>query len=210
MKTVSYIQKKWQLHFFEHPIIQIPDLDREGLARLFNELGFKIGAEIGTLRGDYAEVLCKNIPGLKLTCVDPYRAYQIYYNWHTQSELAEAEQIAKRRLEKFDVRFVKDFSVEVAKNVPDNSLDFVYIDASHTYRDVVDDIDSWTKKVRKGGIVAGHDYLRRRSPTMTHIIPAVGGFIQSYNIKPLFLTDRPASLKGRVRDESRSWFFIRQ
>jgi hypothetical protein len=42
---------------------------------------------------------------------------------------------------------------------PDESLDFVYIDANHEYSYVVEDIKLWYPKVKKGGIVAGHDYL---------------------------------------------------
>lgn len=37
-------------------------------------------------------------------------------------------------------------------------LDFVFIDASHTYRDCRHDIEGWSRHVRKGGIVAVHDY----------------------------------------------------
>lgn len=208
MNINDYIVDKYKVDGTKK-IVEILGINRENLAQLFGELGYKKGAEIGTLRGQYAETLCKNIPGLSLMCVDPYQAYQVYVRWHTQRELDEAYQIAQARVKGFDVTFVKDFSVEVAKTIPDESLDFVYIDASHTYRDVVDDVDSWYRKVRRGGIVSGHDYLRRVKPTNTHIIQAVNGFIDSYSIAPLFLTDRPAELKGKVRDESRSWFFVK-
>ena len=40
----------------------------------------------------------------------------------------------------------------------DNSLDFVFIDASHEYEDVKNDILAWLPKVKRGGILAGHDY----------------------------------------------------
>jgi hypothetical protein len=41
----------------------------------------------------------------------------------------------------------------------DNSLDFVYIDANHAYDYVVQDIELWYPKVKKGGFICGHDYL---------------------------------------------------
>ena len=41
----------------------------------------------------------------------------------------------------------------------DNSLDFVFIDANHTFEYVVNDIAEWSKKVRPGGIISGHDFL---------------------------------------------------
>ncbi len=50
-------------------------------------------------------------------------------------------------------------SVEGAKQVPDGSLDFVYIDARHDYESVLEDLNAWFSKVKPGGIFAGHDYV---------------------------------------------------
>jgi hypothetical protein len=44
--------------------------------------------------------------------------------------------------------------------VPDQSVDLVYIDASHGYRAVKQDIKEWLPKVRPGGYITGHDYSR--------------------------------------------------
>ena len=49
-------------------------------------------------------------------------------------------------------------SVEAAKDFEDESIDFVYIDAGHTYKEVYEDLTSWIPKVKKGGFVGGHDY----------------------------------------------------
>lgn len=49
-------------------------------------------------------------------------------------------------------------SWEGAKFYEHASLDFVMIDASHVYEDVSRDIDAWLPKVKKGGVIAGHDY----------------------------------------------------
>ena len=39
-----------------------------------------------------------------------------------------------------------------------NSLDFVFIDGSHAYPDVLEDIRAWAPKIKIGGYLAGHDY----------------------------------------------------
>lgn len=39
-----------------------------------------------------------------------------------------------------------------------NDLAAVFIDAEHDYKSCLDDITAWTPKVRRGGIIAGHDY----------------------------------------------------
>ena len=38
-----------------------------------------------------------------------------------------------------------------------NSLDFIFIDADHTYESVKKDIELWTPKVKHEGIILGHD-----------------------------------------------------
>lgn len=49
-------------------------------------------------------------------------------------------------------------STDAAATFEDSSCDFVFIDASHEYRDVRGDLAAWYPKVRPGGVLAGHDY----------------------------------------------------
>jgi hypothetical protein len=53
-------------------------------------------------------------------------------------------------------------SVEVARQVPDD-LAFVFIDGDHTSPAIDNDIAAWTPKIRSGGVVAFHDYGRRKN-----------------------------------------------
>lgn len=41
---------------------------------------------------------------------------------------------------------------------PDESLDFVFVDADHRYESVTADLRAWWPKIRPGGAMAGHDY----------------------------------------------------
>jgi glycosyltransferase involved in cell wall biosynthesis len=54
---------------------------------------------------------------------------------------------------------LKTTSVEAAKQFEDNSLDFVHIDASHDYENVLADIIAWYPKVKPGGFITGDDYV---------------------------------------------------
>jgi len=49
-------------------------------------------------------------------------------------------------------------SVEASKQFEDNSLDFIFIDGAHGYEYVKEDIEHWFPKLKKHGIIAGHDY----------------------------------------------------
>ena len=49
-------------------------------------------------------------------------------------------------------------SVEAAKQYQDRSLDFVFIDGDHAYASVMADILAWYPKVKRGGLLGGHDY----------------------------------------------------
>lgn len=56
------------------------------------------------------------------------------------------------------IKVIKNDSVSESKNYPDEYFDIVYIDASHEYEFVREDIISWLPKVKVGGILCGDDY----------------------------------------------------
>ena len=101
---------------------------------------------------------------------------------------------AKQRLAKFNVRFIRKSSMEAVQDFKDESLDFIYIDANHSFPYVMNDIVEWSKKVRPGGFVSGHDY----SPYMFEVKQAVDIWVKENNIKPLFLTEK-----------HKTWFYVK-
>jgi hypothetical protein len=180
------------------------DIGREGLAALFAELGYTRGAEIGVQKALYSEVLCQIIPGLHLYAVDSWRVYDGYLDCQKQEKFDACREEALERLAPFDCEVIQDWSLEAAKQVLDGSLDFVYIDANHAFVDVVNDIDTWSKKVRPGGIISGHDYTRRRRYIKCQVKQVVDCWTYTFNIRPLFI------VTGDERPGNRfsSWFWV--
>ena len=58
-----------------------------------------------------------------------------------------------------NLKIIKNSSVDESKKYPDNYFDIVYLDASHDYQSVKDDILAWFPKIKNGGYICGDDYI---------------------------------------------------
>lgn len=66
--------------------------------------------------------------------------------------------IANIELVKNYIKPIRKTSLEASTLFSNNSIDVVFIDASHEYEDVKNDIEVWYPKIKKDGIISGHDY----------------------------------------------------
>lgn len=57
------------------------------------------------------------------------------------------------------VSILRGMSNDMVHNVPDASLDFIHIDATHYREHVLNDLRLWAPKAKPGAIISGHDYL---------------------------------------------------
>ena len=194
----------------------IPGMDRAKLYQMFAENGFKVGAEVGVQRGRNAFVMLNNIPSLELLyLVEPYRDHtgnrrswgkKLHQKFKKQahSRFDNVEQYKDR------VKWIEEFSDVGAYQVPDRSLDFVYIDGEHTWDFVMLDLIIWSKKVKKGGIISGHDFEYRGngySKRTRKVAKALEQFIEIYHIPKVYLTDKTAI--ENPGDRCPSFFFKR-
>lgn len=160
----------------------LPITRRVGLIDLFKEKGFKIGVEIGTDRGGYAKDICERFPQIKLYTIDPWLPYNEGDEVKDRKAMQEIEAEARETLSQYpNCRIIHDSSMQAINNFQDESIDFVFIDGDHTYYAVLDDIAEWTKKVKKGGIVAGHDYVKDDF-RQYGVIEAVNGYCEKSDI----------------------------
>lgn len=138
--------------------------NRTELARYMNSLNLKKGAEIGVARGDNAEMLCREIPGLELWCIDVWCEYKGNNRGGSQRKHDNNYNQTVERLKPYNTHIMISTSMDAVETFKDGELDFCYIDGNHDYKYVLEDITEWSKKVRKGGIISGHDaYIFKNS-----------------------------------------------
>lgn len=184
MNALEHLLSKYHLDPNRRPLpLDVPDGRIPGLAQLFAELGYRVGAEIGVWKGQFSAHLCAANPGLKLTCVDPWQPYP---DMPDPAAMEGYYQTALARLAPYGVTIVRQPSLAAVQAVPLGSLDFVYIDGDHRFEFVVNDIIQWAKRVRSGGIVSGHDYRFLPHQCPSHVVEAVNGWVRSERIVPWF------------------------
>jgi DNA repair exonuclease SbcCD nuclease subunit len=123
--------------------------------------------------------------------------------------MEDAERKARERLKDFNCHFLHMTSMEALPLIQDQSLDFVYIDGNHEFPYVAMDVAFWSKKVRSGGIVSGHDFLKEKPRSNMHVPPVLWGYTDAYRIKPWFILGTRARVTGEVRDTHRSWMWVK-
>lgn len=183
--------------------VEIPDCGRNDLPIFFKEMGFKKGAEIGVARGEFTEKFCEQ--GLFMYAIDP---------WGNDKKIRHFYQMTIQRLGKFNnKKIITKTSMEALKDFDDESLDFVYIDGNHELKFVIEDLVEWTKKVKKGGVISGHDYIHPsrlvNKANIVHVKFAIDAYVQSYNIKNWYLLGSQNQNPGEKRDRFRSWMWIK-
>lgn len=136
---------------------------------LLREMGLLESAvEVGVYRGEFAGHMLAHWPG----------RYYMVDSWWTKDAIAHKKFVysmvgavveCMRISRPYEDRafILRMTSIEAARIFPESSLDFVYIDACHSYQSVSQDIAAWLPKVRPGGVLAGHDYLRVDPDNMT-------------------------------------------
>lgn len=136
------------------------------LASFMAQQGYKTFVEVGCKEGRTTGHVLKTVPDSRVIAIDPWIANPAPKNGDATREDYEAWDFDKIRREFWD-NVGKDSArcthfrctSEVATSqVPPTPFDLVFIDALHDYESVKQDIALWWPKVRKGGMLAGHDF----------------------------------------------------
>lgn len=127
--------------------------------------------EIGVWKGRSAAFMAVEITNsgkqIKFDCIDTWRGSEEHLNPNSgvfEPNLVNDENyLYNHFLENIDsvkhiINPIRKPSLEAVSLYDANSLDFIFIDASHDYDNVLKDIQAWFPKIKQQGVISGHDY----------------------------------------------------
>ena len=133
------------------------DGNTQGLLDLIKEFPEDtVMSEIGCYAGESTELFLKSGRVKQLYAIDPWEGG---YNYATSPEVSDfilVEKVFDKRVKGKNVVKLKMTMKEAFDLLPE--LDVIYIDGNHTYDCVLEDINLSLRKIKKGGIICGHDY----------------------------------------------------
>lgn len=181
--------------------------------KMCKDLNFEFGAEIGVDKGGFSKHLLSKSDLRILYCIDPWiddfgSGYQKdYFDPAGSTRRKQCEETLEEFIKEDRVELVQATGVEAAPEIPDGSLDFVYIDGDHSLEGIFQDIYAWTPKVRIGGIVSGHDYKDKPLSGMQDY----WGNQLDYKVKTVvdYYCARYGYKLNIVGNYIRSWWFVK-
>ncbi len=119
--------------------------------------------EVGVWKGDFAKEMLQACKDLKrYYMIDPWANLP---DWNKPLnvkpqvfELAYAEAMKKTAFAASKLTVLRGRTKEVVGSIPDNSLDFAYIDGDHTLRGITIDLIQVLPKIKPGGFIGGDDF----------------------------------------------------
>ena len=140
-----------------------------GIPRIYKDIVSKSkdGAhfvEIGCWLGKSSAIMCVEIinskKNIKFDCID---IWDVGIWLDKTAEGMSSDDLYNKFMKNMEpvkdtFTVIREDSTKAADLYADNSLDFVFLDADHSYESVKRDITAWLPKVKSGGILAGDDY----------------------------------------------------
>jgi hypothetical protein len=136
--------------------------DRKDFCKVAAENNYNTAVEIGVWHGDFAKHNLNHYKGVYY-CVDPYKHIESNgndKNFKNETINNNNFNICKNNLKIFGdrVKLIRKESLVACDMFENEFFDWIYIDASHTYENVMNDLNHWYPKLKKGGLFSGDDY----------------------------------------------------
>jgi hypothetical protein len=183
-----------------------------------NQIDARTVAEIGVYKGKFAQSILKQCSSIdKYYMVDPWRNLEDWNKPANQTS-EEFQNILNQALSLTD--FAKEKRIilrgrtsEVISQIPDRSLDFVYIDGDHTLKGITIDLIQVLPKVKEGGFIGGDDFCssiwqhsKKFEPTF--VFPYSVYFAEAINTKIYAFPHKQFLIQIPFHSEQTSFEFI--
>ena len=145
-----------------------------------------VGCEVGVWKGDFSREISRIVKPRRLYLVDPWLFQPDYPGTWYGGSIAKSQRDMDAIHESVVQRFVNDKNVcvismkteDLSDEIPDEHLDWVYIDGNHEYDHVLRDLETYFTKVKRNGIICGDDYDRNKENNYP-ITRAVSEFLKA-------------------------------
>jgi predicted O-methyltransferase YrrM len=186
-------------HFYLEPQFTTAEVwfDYESIYRMFVEKCPDHGhiIEVGSWKGRSSVFLAVEIINsnkqIKFDCIDTWLG-TINDQYHSVSIKRENNKLFELFLNNIEpvkhiITPIRSTSLKASSLYQDESIDMIFIDADHSYEAATLDIEAWLPKVKKNGILAGHDYIN-------HLYPGVKRAVDNM-------------CKGNIKIDGSSWIY---
>jgi predicted O-methyltransferase YrrM len=141
--------------------------DIKGLSELASSVTDGTIIELGSMHGRSAYCLSKSSPTSKIFCLDYWSGWMC----KTADGIERSnslETFKSYTTECENVTAVQLFLDKKTEPSWEEPVDMVFIDISHTNPDDWNVIEFWLPKIKKGGIICGHDYYCEKNSKIVH------------------------------------------
>ncbi len=158
-------------------------------------------AEVGVASGDFSEQILRICQPEVLHLIDYWeknkRAHGVspsdFIKTRTGKSIQDWDIVNNKFREEINNHKVilhRGYSWDVLAKLPDNSLDWIYIDAAHDYVSVAKDLEVANRKVKEDGIIMGHDYVRwGKFGYKCGVVDAVNEYCRMNDFEFMYLTN---------------------
>jgi hypothetical protein len=169
------------------------------------------GAEIGVAQCLFANEIIKRVNPLIFYLIDCWKHQDGNYGCdpanckqEDMDHMYEQALLFKNDYKDGEITIIRDFSLNAAPLIPDGFFDWIYLDANHNFDNVLFDLVAYEPKIKKNGIILGHDY---RNDDISNamgfgVVRAVDSFCKIRKWKIVTMTDDewPSYLLKREND----------
>ncbi len=145
-----------------------------------------ICAEVGVYKGKLSERILKITNPKKLVLIDAWSIKMMRDNSDVQNSFTQNDfdllysNVLKKFSNNDNIEIIRQNSKDALETFPDEYFDWIYIDASHHYEDVLQDLEM--AKAKAIGIIAGDDYVNAVGKWGDDVIRAVNDFAKKYKL----------------------------